>query len=109
MLAGSANTPTSKSSNYTTKDSIEEIAQALAKLIKDNKAPGKPKNDGPDENNPAKASEEKSSKTTEDDKVTEDKRGEKKPEPKQIPTKPVDAKDTKMSHVQRLQMRQVSN
>ena len=109
IFADTSKTPTPKSGDLP-KDPIEEIAQALAKLLEDSKAPKKRGDGEIDKNMATKAPEEKSSKTPQDDKVTEDKGGEKKPGPKQTPTKPVDAKNTEMSHVERLlQMRQVSN
>ena len=82
------------------KNPIEEIAKVLAKLLEDSKTPEKRGEGEVDKNMATKAPEEKSSKTPQDDKVTEDKRGEKKPEPKQTQTNPLN-KET--SHVERLQ------
>ena len=131
MLAGSANTTTPTSSNNpkdpieeiaqalekllkvkeTQKSSdpakkpIEEIAQALANLIKDNKAPEKGVDNKIDTNMAKKAPEENSKTTPRDNKVTEDNRGEKKPEPQQTPTSP----RGQTSYVKRLEEERQNN
>jgi hypothetical protein len=93
-----AKTPTPKGSDAS-KNPIEEISQALAKVFEGNKTPEK-RGDGEIDKNMAKKAPEENSKTPKDVKGTEDKRGEKKPEPKQTPTNPL---NKGASHVERLQ------